>query len=129
MAGTGFSGLRATLGRAAGLAGEDRADEFRIWMAPPPKIADNSIDVERRAAAGGRQGTIFILEEQPAGRSRRSRHSRAARIQRPNPVNETIGGDVSMAADNDIGIASSEQLAQLLIADARFDPWTVVGPG
>jgi hypothetical protein len=110
-------------------SGQDGADECGVGMTPPAKIADDSVNVKRRATLRDCQGIAIIVKEQPAGGPAVSGHPRTAGIQRANAVDQTVGDDVSVAADDDIGIASRQQRPELLIGDVRFDPWTVVGPG
>ena len=105
--GTSYRGRRLRMAELRDLASQDTADEFGVGMAPPPKIAHNSINVERRAVVSDRQGIAIVLKEKPTGCPRRSWHPCAAGIQSANAVHETIGSVVSVAADDDIGVAPS----------------------
>jgi hypothetical protein len=110
-------------------AGEDRGDELCVGMASSAKVGDNRIDVERRAAVGHGQSVAVVLQEKPAGGAAGTGQSRAAGVEGTDAVNETIRGEMGVAADDDISPASCQQRSELLISDAGVDPWAVVGPG
>jgi hypothetical protein len=111
------------------LSGEEGGDELGVRVAPAVKIADDRIDIEGDAAMGDGQGLAVVFQENPAGRAAGTGQAGAAGIEGPDAVDETVGGDVSMAADDDVGAASGQQRPELLVGEARFDPGTVVGSG
>jgi len=111
------------------LAGEDGGDELRVGMASQTKIADNGIDVKMRAAMGDGQGVAVVFQEKPAGGAAGWGQSRTAGIEGTDAVNETIRGEMGVAADDDIGATSGQQRFELLLGDTGVDPWAVVGSG
>ena len=111
------------------LSGEDGGDELRVGMAPPSKVADNSVNVKRRAVAGDDEAIAIVFKEKPAGRAGCPGHPGTAGIEGTDAVNEPVRGQMSMAADHDISAASRQQRAELLIGDVRCDSWAVVGAG
>jgi hypothetical protein len=98
-------------------------------VASPVKIADDRVDVEGDAAVGDSQGLAVPFEEHPAGGAAGTGQSGAAGIEGPDAVDETVGGDMGMAADDDIGAAADQQRPELLVGEAGLDPGTVVGSG
>ena len=111
------------------LSGEDGGDELGVGVASPVKVADDRIDVEGDAAVGDGQSLAVTFKENPAGGAAGAGQSGTAGIKGPDAVDETIGGEMSMAADDDIGTASGQQRPERVIGEVRFDPGTVVGSG
>jgi len=90
------------------LAGEDGGDELRVGMPPPVKIADDGLRVERHAAVRDHQFIAGVFKEQPAGGAAGAGQSRTAGVEGPDIADKTVGGVVSVAADNDVGARSGE---------------------
>lgn len=99
---------------------EHGGNEVGIGMTAPAKIADNGINVERRAVLRDRRAIAVIFKEEPACAPEGSGHSGTPRIQCPNAVNETISSGMGVAADDDIGVAPGKQQPKLLVGDARL---------
>ena len=98
-------------------------------MASAAKVADNGISVKRRAAVGNGHGIAVVFKEKPAGSAAGAGLSDAAGVEGTDAVDETIGGQMSVATDDDIGAASGQQRPEFVIGDAGFDPRAVVGSG
>jgi hypothetical protein len=109
------------------LSGEDGGGELGVGMASAVKVADDCFNVEGRCAVGDSYGTSVVLKKKPAGDAAGGRKSGTAGIEGADAINETIGREMSMAADDDIGTASGKQGPELLIRDAGLDPFAVVG--
>ena len=111
------------------LSGEDGGDELGVGVASPAKIADDRTDVEGDTAMGDGQGLAVVFKENPAGGAAGTGQAGTAGIEGPDAVDETVRGDMSMAADDDLGAASGQQRPELLLGEAGFDPGAVVGSG
>jgi hypothetical protein len=111
------------------LPGEDGGNELRIRVAAATKIGDNGLNVKRHPTVRDGQIVTVVFEKKPARGPERTWQPRAARIEGTDTADETISCEMSMAADHDASIGSGEQLPELLIGDARLDPWAVVGTG
>ena len=98
-------------------------------MASAAKIADNGLNVERHATVRNDWIIAVVLEEKPVRHAAGPWQPRASGIEGADTVNETICGEVGMAADDEFGVGSSEQLPELPIGDARIDPRAIVGTG
>lgn len=75
------------------------------------------------------QVAAAVIEEKPWRSAAGARQSRAAWIEGTYPVDEAIGGEVRVAADDDVGAAAGGQWPQLLVIDAWIDSRAVVGLG
>ena len=111
------------------LSGEDGGDELGVGVAALAEVAGDGLDVVRHAAVGDHQLITAVFEKQPAGGAARAGQSRAAGIEGTDVADETIGDEVSVAADHDVGVGSGQQSPELLICDIRVYPWAVVGLG
>ena len=111
------------------LAGEDGGDELRVRMVSSMEVADNGIDVKRCTAVGDGHADAIVFEEEPACRAARTRHPGAAGIEDADAVNETIGDEMRVTADDHVGAASGKQRPEFLVGDAGFDAGAVVGSG
>jgi hypothetical protein len=109
------------------LSGEDGGGELGVGMASAAKVADDCFHVKGRRAVGDSYGTSVVLKKKPAGDAAGGGKSGTAGIEGADAINETIGREMSMAADDDIGTASGKQGPELLIGDAGLDPFAVVG--
>lgn len=110
-------------------SGKDGGGELRIGMASATKIADNDFNVKRHPTVRDGQVIAAVFEEKPARSAAGTWQPRASGIEGTDTADETIGGEMSMAVDYDVGAASGKQCPELLIGDARFDPWAIVGSG
>jgi len=93
---------------------------------PPMQVTDDRANIERRAVASDGQVAPTVLKYKLTGHAWCAGHSRAAGIERPDAVNEPIVGGMRMAADDDIGLAPSEQRPKLLVSGVGLDPSSVV---
>ncbi len=98
-------------------------------MTAVAKVADHGGDVKGRGVLGDGQGIAVVVEQEPASGAGGPGQPRGAGVEHPDAVNETIGRDMGMAADDDVGAASRQQRPQLLIGDVGTDARAVVGPG
>jgi hypothetical protein len=96
-------------------------------MASATKVADNGLNVERHASMRHRQAIAAVFEEKPRRRAAGTGQPRTSGIEGTDAADETIGSEMRVAADHDVGVGSSEQWPELLIGDARFDSRAVVG--
>jgi hypothetical protein len=121
-------------------AGEDGLHELRVRVQPGAQITGDGIDVKGhhpvpglKAGGGAVPGIVMVLQavivlkEEPAGLAGAFWHPGAARIERPDPADEAVGSDMSVAADHDVGGASRQQAAELLVRNFRPDPGAIVG--
>lgn len=122
------------------LSREDGLHELRVRMQPGAEITGHGIGVKghhpvpgRKAAGGSASGIVMVfqavtdLKEEPTGVAGAFGHPGAARVERPDPADEAVGSDMSVPADDDVGGASRQQAAELLVRKAGFDPRAVVG--
>ena len=98
-------------------------------MASAPKIAGNGLNVKRHPTVRNSEIIAVVFKEKPVREAAGTRQPGAAGIEGADTANETICGEMSMAADDQLGVGSGEQLPELLIGDARIDSRTVVGAG
>jgi hypothetical protein len=91
------------------LAGEDAADEFRVGMAAAAQVTDDGIRAKRRLPLGHGHLVAVILQENPGGAAERARHPGAARVEGADAADVPVGGEVRVAADDDVGAAADEQ--------------------
>ena len=61
--------------------------------------------------------------------SRAQRYPGAARVERPDPVDQAISGSMSVPADDDVGGASRQHAAQVVVGPDGRDPGAVVCSG
>jgi hypothetical protein len=90
------------------LPGENGGDELRVGMTSPPQVADDGIDVKRHAAVRHCQPVAVIFKQEPAGGTESTGHPRAAGVEGTDAVNETIGDEMSVAADDHVSAASAK---------------------
>jgi hypothetical protein len=122
------------------LTREDGRHEVRVRVQPGAEITGYGIGVKghdpvpgRKAVGGSAPGIVMMLQvvtdlkEEPAGLAGALGHPGAARVERPDPVDEAVGSHMSVPADDDVGGASRQQAAELLVRKAGFDPEAVVG--
>lgn len=95
-------------------------------MAPAAKIADNGLNVKPHTTVRSGQAIAVISEEKPVRQAAGTRQPGAAGIEGADTADETIRGEMSMAADDDLSVGSGKQLPELLIGDARIDSRAVV---
>lgn len=98
-------------------------------MASAAEVTDNSADIKRHAAVSDNQLVARVFKEKPGGGTTGAGHPCAAGIEGTDTPGDSIGSDMSMAAYYYICAATSEQLLQFLVSDARFDARTVIGSG
>jgi hypothetical protein len=96
-------------------------------MAPAAKVADNRGYVERHPAVRDAQVISIVGKEKPVRGATGTRQPGATRVEYADTVDKAVGGDVCMAADDDVGAPSSQQEPELLIVDAGIDSRAVVG--
>jgi hypothetical protein len=95
-------------------------------MTPLAHVGGNRPGVVWHSAMRDGQMITVVLHEKPVRDAMAARQPRASGIERPDAVGDAVSGVVGVAADDDVGAAPGEQLAQLLFADVRSDPRAVV---
>ncbi len=122
------------------LAGEDGRHELRIRVPPGAQVTGHGIGVVGhdpvhglKAADGSAPGIVMVLravtdlKEKPAGLARAFWHPGAARVKCPDPADAAVSRDMGVPADDDVGGASRQQAAELLVRKLGFNPGAVVG--
>jgi len=92
------------------------------------QVGDNRRGVVRHPALRDGQLIAVVLHQEPVRDAMGARQPRAARVERPDAVDDPVGGAVGVAADDDVGAAPGEQFPQSLFARVRGDPRAVVCP-
>jgi len=97
-------------------------------MTSPAQVGDNRPGVVRHPALRDGQLIAVVLHQEPVRDAVGAWQPRAARIERPDTVDDPVGGAVGVAADDDVGAAPGEQFSESLFAGVRGDPRAVIGP-
>ena len=92
------------------------------------QVGDNRPGVVRHPALRDGQLIAVVLHEKPVRDAVGAWQPRAARIERPDTVDDPVGGAVGVSADDDVGAAPGKQLPESLFAGVRGDPRAVVCP-
>jgi hypothetical protein len=98
-------------------------------MASAMKIADNGLNVVRHVTVRHHQISADVFEEKPARSAAGTGQPRTTGIEGTDTAHETVGSEVSVAADHYVGAGSGQQWPELLIGYAWFDSRAVVGLG
>jgi hypothetical protein len=108
-------------------SGKDGGGELRVGMASAAQVANNGLNIKRHPSVRDGQLITAVFKEKPARSAVGTRQARATGIEGTDTVDETIGGEMRMAAN--YHAASGEQWPESLIGGARFDSRAVVGLG
>jgi hypothetical protein len=90
------------------------------------QVGNDRPGVVRHSVLRDGQLIAVVLHQEPVRDPMGAWQPRAARIERPDTVDDPVGGAVGVAADDDVGAAPAEQVPELLFARARGDPRAVV---
>ena len=112
------------------LTGEDIPDECRVGMTAAVQIAGHGTGIVGYGTVlSGQASTAAVLKEQPAGSTRRPRHSGATGVEGADAADQAVGLIVGVAAHHHVGTAPGQQAAELPGGETGVNAGAIVGAG